>query len=69
MTIPIQEVRTMRAKAKKEGKKLYVNLGGQNAVVLALSDCAPRYGSPGFRCVNGNGWYPLNGADFTFSVR
>ncbi len=62
-------LRQLQVKAKKTGKRLYVALGGQEAPIVALTACAPRYGSPAFRCVNGDGWYPLNGAEWSFYVK
>jgi hypothetical protein len=65
----ITQIRTLRKKAKKNGQTLYVTLSGRSSPVVALTDCAMPYGSPGFRCEGGDGWYPLNGAEFTFDIR
>jgi len=60
----------MRKQAKKTGRRLIACLdGGGYAEVVALTECAPRYCTPAFRCANGAGWYPLNGAAFEFFVK
>jgi hypothetical protein len=68
MSDNIRTVRALREKARATGKRLYACLGGQRAPVVALTDCAPRYGCPAFRYERGDGWYPLNGAEFTFEI-
>jgi hypothetical protein len=60
--------RDMRTKARATGKRLYACLGERRAPIVALTNCAPRYGCPAFRCERGDGWYPLNGAEFTFEI-
>ncbi len=65
----INQLREMRKQAKKEGKKLYATLDGKSSLILALTNCAPRYGCPAFRCMNGGGWYGLNAAQWTFTIQ
>lgn len=70
--ISISEVRKMRKEAKKQGLKLFVKIDEPGsprcASITHLTNHAYPYGTPGFRCKHGDGWYSLSGAPWKFFI-